>query len=773
MRGRGGRGGGRSTHTNINTNQETSSTEQDSSYCSSSQSSVGERSTETDFSLEEAEFSLSSLHLTNNNNALRPPQQRTKNLFPGLANTGRACRLQTNHFSLSVKLPEGLIHLYEVTIQPPWTRKYRRSDKLLYQRAVSAWKETCRAVKGEQYCWVFDGYQQLYSTRRHRSEEFTNARVTVWSEEEEKMVELIVKDVTYVMAIRVNQEILEWACNGRSGDLPQDSLEALNVVLKQAPVSQLGWTSIGRSFFRPEGRTIDLGFGKEAWTGVFSTIRPHGWKDEKHHVLLTLNVDTSNKPAVKPMHLINDGYIQEVLSSRKFGNVNLKAGLTPLQITALGKDLKELKVRYEVPDRNGVRKRNYRVNDVRKLEASKEKIIVDGELLSIVEYFKKQYNLSLKYPKLPCLHVGARDKTTYIPMEFCSLLSQPMPRKKKLPDEAVAAMIRQTAVKPLDRQRRIMEELKRNNSMYKTDPFAREFGINVAGEMTRLNGRILAPPSIEYRNKSVAAIREDNPGKWFMSNNQLYVDGRTVRNWAVLDLASLSKQQLETVKTEFCKVGRSNGLQFSSSNPFTVQVKISMEEAAARMEEFLGRLKGKFNGQLELILIVLPFKAGFLYDKIKRVGDLELHLVTQCCLSSNLFRKGEINRQVISNLCLKINSKLGGKNHVITQTNRSTILDRPVMILGADVSHPAPDSRGVKPSIAAIVASMEPKAISYEVAVRVQEMGLDSNEEVISDMKNVTKELLMRFYEANKGRKPEKIVMFRDGVSEGQVSHLI
>ena len=92
------------------------------------------------------------------------------------------------------------------------------------------------------------------------------------------------------------------------------------------------------------------------------------------------------------------------------------------------------------------------------------------------------------------------------------------------------------------------------------------------------------------------------------------------------------------------------------------------------------------------------------------------------------------------------------------------------MIMGADVSHPAPDTRGVKPSIAAIVASMEPKAISYEVAVRVQDMGLESNEEVISDMKNVTKELLMKFYQTNNGRKPEKIVMFRDGVSEGQVS---
>ena len=54
--------------------------------------------------------------------------------------------------------------------------------------------------------------------------------------------------------------------------------------------------------------------------------------------------------------------------------------------------------------------------------------------------------------------------------------------------------------------------------------------------------------------------------------------------------------------------------------------------------------------------------------------------------------------------------------------------------------------------------------------VFAQDRGLDNNEEVIKDMKNATKNLLMKFYQTNDGRKPEKLVMFRDGVSEGQVS---
>ena len=123
------------------------------------------------------------------------------------------------------------------------------------------------------------------------------------------------------------------------------------------------------------------------------------------------------------------------------------------------------------------------------------------------------------------------------------------------------------------------------------------------------------------------------------------------------------------------------------------------------------------------------------------------------------------NNQVLGNLCLKINSKLGGKNHTLHRDSRPEILKRPIMIMGADVTHPAPEHKGMKPSIAAVVGSVDPQATQYEVQVRVQ--NTEQNEEVIQDMKNVTIELLKRFKEKTT-RKPERLVMFRDGVSEGQ-----
>merc|ERR1719361_2642448 len=91
------------------------------------------------------------------------------------------------------------------------------------------------------------------------------------------------------------------------------------------------------------------------------------------------------------------------------------------------------------------------------------------------------------------------------------------------------------------------------------------------------------------------------------------------------------------------------------------------------------------------------------------------------------------------------------------------------MIVGADVTHPAPDQMGVKPSIAAVVASVDPAISQYICEVRVQFRGPEENQvtEQILDMENVFRNLLLRFHRETR-QKPQQIIFYRDGVSEGQ-----
>ena len=120
-----------------------------------------------------------------------------------------------------------------------------------------------------------------------------------------------------VSTVPVSKDLCEWATKGRSGQVPQDALQALDIILKQAVSLDTNFYNISRQYFPLDGQTLDLGLGKEVWCGTFSQVRPYGWKD--HEILITLNVDTSHKPAVSHLHLTKESvkgkgvsYIQQV-----------------------------------------------------------------------------------------------------------------------------------------------------------------------------------------------------------------------------------------------------------------------------------------------------------------------------------------------------------------------------------------------------------------------------------------------------------------------------
>lgn len=53
--------------------------------------------------------------------------------------------------------------------------------------------------------------------------------------------------------------------------------------------------------------------------------------------------------------------------------------------------------------------------------------------------------------------------------------------------------------------------------------------------------------------------------------------------------------------------------------------------------------------------------------EVKRVGDILFGLATQCVQSKNV---NKTSPQTLSNLCLKINVKLGGINNILLPSSR-------------------------------------------------------------------------------------------------------
>ena len=111
-------------------------------------------------------------------------------------------------------MKEGKVHMYDVCILPPWNREYKRTDKQLYHDTIAEWKKVCPAAKANNHAWVFDGHKQLFCTKAFRVEDLPDQKVTVWWAEEERHVDMLVKDVTLVNTIPISKDLLfnrqEW-----------------------------------------------------------------------------------------------------------------------------------------------------------------------------------------------------------------------------------------------------------------------------------------------------------------------------------------------------------------------------------------------------------------------------------------------------------------------------------------------------------------------------------------------------------------------------------
>ncbi|KAH8037065.1 hypothetical protein HPB51_008489 [Rhipicephalus microplus] len=167
---------------------------------------------------------------------------------------------------------------------------------------------------------------------------------------------------------------------------------------------------------------------------------------------------------------------------------------------------------------------------------------------------------------------------------------------------------------------------------------------------------------------------------------------------------------------------------------------------------------------IEMVIIVLTKSTN--YAEIKQVAETEIGLRTQCVMDNNIVKK--CNPALVTNLCQKMNAKLGGTNNSLLPQEKPAIFLKPVIIIGADVTHPAPGDKH-RPSIAACVGSLDsiPSRFHSSIRVQMEDSTATSRVEIIRDLKDMMKELLKAFYRATK-HKPERIIFYRDGVSEGQ-----
>ncbi|XP_016367189.1 protein argonaute-1-like [Sinocyclocheilus rhinocerous] len=376
----------------------------------------------------------------------------------------------------------------------------------------------------------------------------------------------------------------------------------------------------------------------------------------------------------------------------------------------------------------GQMKRKYRVCNVTRRPASHQTFplqLESGQTVecTVAQYFKQKYNLQLKYPHLPCLQVGQEQKHTYLPLEVCNIVAGQR-CIKKLTDNQTSTMIKATARSAPDRQEEISRLMK--NANFNLDPYIQEFGIKVKDDMAEVTGRVLPAPILQYGGRN-RAIATPNQGVWDMRGKQFF-NGIEIKVWAIACFAPQKQCREEVLKNftdQLRKISKDAGMPIQGQPCFC-----KYAQGADSVEPMFRHLKNTYSG-LQLIIVILPGKTP-VYAEVKRVGDTLLGMATSA------------HQQLMS-----------------------AVFQQPVIFLGADVTHP-PAGDGKKPSITAVVGSMDAHPSRYCATVRVQR----PRQEIIEDLSYMVRELLIQFYKSTRF-KPTRIIFYRDGVPEGQLPQIL
>uniref|UniRef100_A0A0P5QUR0 Argonaute-2 n=1 Tax=Daphnia magna TaxID=35525 RepID=A0A0P5QUR0_9CRUS len=662
--------------------------------------------------------------------ALRPPPRQAAG---GVGTLGRPIPLSANHFAINMR--KQILYHYDVDVKP-------LPSKTLFRKVVEQFLGSDARFKNIRP--VFDSKKNIYTACRVPGLD-SKLEIKFEFQEMDRDPPRINEFTIYLQPtgeVEIDLSALASYCqSGSSVDIPLRPIQALDIAMKYGAAQRPTKVMLGSCLLsKPTGRPQELGGGVEVWFGHFQSLRL-GWKP-------FLNVDATQRAFLKSgkVHLI----MAEMFNTRPGEE------LYDRDYMDFSKKIATLKVSYN----RGQYIATVGCNGI-KGSASTEKFECDGQQVTVQQYFERKLNMKLQYPHLPCVWVGSREKRNLVPMELC-LIAEGQEYRRKLTDFQTSAMIKVAATPADVRKKKILDSVR--SMEFDRDQYAQHFGISVDSQMAKIQGRVLPTPKLVYGDKESTPIMPRD-GVWNMRNMK-FIEAKSMNAYGILNITRCQDRDIETFVMALTRAGREMGM--TMGNPL-----FNRPCSLANLEKTMKEAKQKFP-QLQIIFVIINRKGDPAYEIVKRVGDLDIKITTQCIQQKNVQGRNGPDPSTMANICLKLNAKLGGINNLIARDFRpKVLLEQQVIIMGADVTHPGADQQDSgKPSIAAVVGSVDPRASQYCCEIRIQK----SKQEYIEDMENMVYNLLRKFNRVagtTSTGKPQRIIFYRDGVSEGQFAKVL
>ncbi|KAL1321190.1 hypothetical protein HN51_065919 [Arachis hypogaea] len=653
--------------------------------------------------------------------------------------------LQVNHFSVKFNPKSRIIH-YNVDVSPQSPPQPGRPPRRISKTELSLIRDKLFLDRPELPLGMtaYDGEKNIFSMVSLPEEAFV---VEVSKGEDERPTGFIVT-LTLVNILEMSR--LEDYIRGRALSIPRVILQGVDVVFKENPTKCT--VPVGRCFYpmNPKFRETNLQPGVIAVGGFQHSLKPTRQG-------LSLCLDYSVLSFKKQMSVLD--FLHEQITGfnlREFGRYrkHVENVLIGLKVHVTHRRTKQ---KYTVARLTGkdTRQINFPAVDAQGNPTGQ---------LSLVGYFQNRYQIDIRYKDIPALDFGG-NKTNYVPMELCVLVEGQRYPKEYLGSNAAKNLKDMCLPPPRVRQDAIQAMVNSRCGPCGGD-IVGNFEMNVSNVMTTVTGRVLGPPKLKLSDPSGRTIHMAlTPEKcqWNLVEKSM-VEGKPVECWGILDFTLRSRCVFFDNRFISKLIEKYNKFGIIMKEPVWIEktdmLKLgNYNQLSDLLEKINDAVSRKYRCRLQFLLCVMASKDPG-YKCLKWIAETKVGIVTQCCLSGNA---NSAKDQYLTNLALKINAKIGGSNVELINRLPHFEGDGHVMFIGADVNHPA--SRDANsPSMAAVVATVNwPAANRYAARVCAQE----HRTEKILNFGEVCLELVS-CYERLNGAKPEKIVIFRDGVSESQ-----
>lgn len=259
----------------------------------------------------------------------------------------------------------------------------------------------------------------------------------------------------------------------------------------------------------------------------------------------------------------------------------------------------------------------------------------------------------------------------------------------------------------------------------------------------RMQARQLPEETISFANTQVSAGPQGNFDRHATSNEIL--EAIDLRHWLLVHTRGDAKYARSFVD---CIERNARPMGICVSAPL---VKVLDSD---NTEVYVRTLRASITGATQMVVIICPTSRDDRYRAIKKLCCAEIPVPTQVINSRTLSNDAK-NRAIVQKIALQMNCKMGGTLWSVNIPMRN------VMICGMDTYH---DGARKSASVVAFVASINGTFTKWFSQAVIQRC----KEELCNGLCAAMRASLIAYREEN-AVLPERVIVFRDGVGDGQL----